>query len=54
MSDQKSGRGRLQEVVVYNTTEANCEALTQILENLGVLDWRSLMGGGRTWRFDCS
>ena len=41
MSDPKSGRGRLQEVVVY-------------WENLGVLDWRPLMGGGRTWRFDCS
>ena len=27
MSDPKSGRGRLQEVVVYNTTESNCEGL---------------------------
>ena len=22
-------------------------------ENFGVLDWRSIIGGGRTWRFDC-
>ena len=50
---RKSGHGRLQQVVVYarfqykSTTE-------NIFGVLPVLGRWSLMGGGRTWRFDCT
>ena len=41
MSDPKSGRGRLQEVVVYNTRGPNCKALTLKI----LVFWI----GGRLW-----
>ena len=49
-SGPKSGHGRLQQVVVYK----RFQQLGFDWENFGFFDGRSLMGGGRTWRFDCS
>ena len=47
---RKSGRGRLQEVVVYERFQYK-----SLTENIfGVLGRWLLMGGGRTWRFDCT
>ena len=46
----KSGHGRLQEVVVYERFQYK-----SLTENIfGVLGRWLLMGGGRTWRFDCT
>ena len=46
---QKSGRGCLREVVLYERFQY--KTLTE--NNFGVLGRWSPMGGGRTWRFDC-
>ena len=46
---QNSGRGCLGEVVLYERFQY--KALTENI--FGVLGRWSLMGGGRTWRFDC-
>ena len=46
---RKSGRGRLWEVVVYESFQ--CKVLTENI--FGVLGRWSPTGGGRTWRFDC-
>ena len=50
MSDPKRGRGRLQEVVVYNTTESNCEALTGkiLVFWIGGRLWEVVAHGGST------